>query len=180
MLTVLIILRKKMDEVGQRQHQRKIKKLMTKVEQALWLFESSGVSTICVEDSHGNQSDISLERLVVKKCQSITCYQRPNVKVTYLYILDRFCVGNAAYHALFEEESGLPRSYLLKQCRSDINSSFTIRRTPGELLGAQISFCCGNLASWSSTASWDCIFAIDQLRDNQQYISNNFINTFRQ
>ena len=24
--------------------------------------------------------------------------------------------------------------------------------------------CCGNLASWSSTPSWDCIFAIDQLR----------------
>ena len=61
MLIVLIILRKKMDEVGQRQHQRKIKELKTKVEQALWFFESYGVplSTICVEDSHGNQSDIS-------------------------------------------------------------------------------------------------------------------------
>ena len=46
----------------------------------------------------------------------------------------------APYHALSEEERGLPRSYLIKQCRSDINSSFTIRRTPGELVGAQISF----------------------------------------
>ena len=57
-----------------------------------------------------------------------------------LYILDRFCVGDAAYHALSEEESGLPRSYLIKHCRSDINSSFTIKRTPGELVDAQISF----------------------------------------
>jgi hypothetical protein len=54
--------------------------------------------------------------------------------------MDRFCVGDAAYHALSEEESGLPRSYMIKQWRADVNSSFTISRTPGDLVGAQISF----------------------------------------
>lgn len=57
-----------------------------------------------------------------------------------LHILDRFCVGDAAYHALCEEENGLPRSYMVKQCRPDINCSFTITRTPGDLVGAQMSF----------------------------------------
>lgn len=35
---------KKIDQVGQRQRQRKIKELKTKAEQALWFFESYGVS----------------------------------------------------------------------------------------------------------------------------------------
>ena len=42
---------KKIDEVGQRQRQRKIKELNTKAEQPLWFFESYGVSnlsTICM------------------------------------------------------------------------------------------------------------------------------------
>ena len=48
---------KKINQVGHRQRQRKIKELKTKAEQALRFFESYGVSltTICVEDSRGNQ-----------------------------------------------------------------------------------------------------------------------------
>ena len=78
------------------------------------------------------------ERLVVK--YNLLPEKEKTKLKEVLYILDRFCVGDAAYHALSEEESGLPRSYLIKQCRSDINRSFTIRRTPGELVGAQIGF----------------------------------------
>ena len=54
--------------------------------------------------------------------------------------MDRFCVGDAAYHALVVLENDLPRSYMIKQCRNDIDDLFVITRTPGELTGAQISF----------------------------------------
>ena len=57
-----------------------------------------------------------------------------------LYIMDRFCVGDAAYHAISEQENGLPRSYMIKQCRADVNSFFIISKTPGDLVGAQMSF----------------------------------------
>ena len=57
-----------------------------------------------------------------------------------LHILDRFCVGDAAYHSLTVLESGQPRSYIDRQCRGDINGSFRITRTPGDLIGAQMSF----------------------------------------
>lgn len=40
-----------------------------------------------------------------------------------LHILDRFCVSDASYHALTVLESGLPRSYMIKQCRGDINNT---------------------------------------------------------
>jgi hypothetical protein len=54
--------------------------------------------------------------------------------------MDTFCTGDAAYHALSVIECGLPRSYMIKQCRNDINKQFVIRRTQGDLIGAQMSF----------------------------------------
>ena len=39
---------------------------------------------------------------------------------------------------------------------------------------ANIAICCGNLANWSSTPSWDCI-SRSMNCDNQQYILNDFI-----
>ncbi len=54
--------------------------------------------------------------------------------------MDTFCIGDAAYHALSVIECGLPRSYMIKQCRSDINKQFVITRTQGDLIGAQMSF----------------------------------------
>ena len=36
-----------------------------------------------------------------------------------LYPLDKFCVSDEFYHEFSMIENGLPRSYLIKQCRSD-------------------------------------------------------------
>lgn len=33
-----------------------------------------------------------------------------------LFLLDKFCVGDAFYHELIMTIGGLPRSYLVKQC----------------------------------------------------------------
>jgi hypothetical protein len=134
----------KIDQVGTRQRLRKTHELKTKAERALWFLDSYGVtlSTICVEDSNGKQVDISPG---INRAQKVSKYENlPEVEKTrikeVLHILDRFCVGDAAYHALCEDENGLPRSYMVKQCRADINSTFTITRTPGDLVGAQMSF----------------------------------------
>ena len=134
----------KIEEVGARQRLRKIRELKTKAEKALWFLESYGVtlSSISVEDANGKQVDIGPG---IDKAHKVSRYQNlpeeEKIRIKeVLHILDRFCVGDAAYHALCEEESGLPRSYLVKQCRSDINKSFTITRTPGDLIGAQMSF----------------------------------------
>lgn len=57
-----------------------------------------------------------------------------------LHIMDRFCIGDAAYHALSVQVDGLLEGYLIKQCRIEINKLFSITRTPGELVGAQLNF----------------------------------------
>ena len=75
----------------------------------------------------------------ISKYEALPENQRTKVK-EILHIMDKFCVGDAAYHALTVLEHDLPRSYMIKQCRNDINGLFVIRRTPGELIGAQMSF----------------------------------------
>ena len=55
-----------------------------------------------------------------------------------LFIMDKFCIGEAAYHELTCCPGGeeLPRSYLVKQCKEDLNKLCSIERTPGEASGA--------------------------------------------
>ena len=59
-----------------------------------------------------------------------------------LFILDKFCVGEAAYHELTmaSPDSDLPRSYLIKQCKEDLKDISHITRTPGAAQGAQLDF----------------------------------------
>ena len=51
--------------------------------------------------------------------------------------MDKFCIGEAAYHELTCCPGGeeLPRSYLVKQCKEDLNKLCSIERTPGEASG---------------------------------------------
>jgi hypothetical protein len=38
------------------------------------------------------------------------------------------------------DQENLPRSYLIKQCRQELNNIYSISRTPGEWPGAQLGF----------------------------------------
>ena len=55
-----------------------------------------------------------------------------------LYLLDRFYVSDAWYHELSVVCDGLPKSYLIKQFRSDMNVLCHIPITPGPNEGAEI------------------------------------------
>ena len=57
-----------------------------------------------------------------------------------LYLMDKFSVGDAFIHELSMEVNGMPKSYLIKQCRDKLNSTCSIRSTPGDAPGAQVSF----------------------------------------
>lgn len=56
-----------------------------------------------------------------------------------IYIMDKFCVGDVAYHDFsMTDHEGLPWNYLIKQWRRDLNKLCSITRTPGEWPGAQL------------------------------------------
>ena len=135
---------KTVSNVGPRQRQRKLKELTTKAERALWFLESYGVTTksLTVEDPNGQKFDLHINQGdpgPKSKYEDLEEETKEKIKEV-LHIMDTFCVGDAAYHALSSIESGLPRGYLVKQCRGDINGMFRITKTPGELTGAQMSF----------------------------------------
>ena len=57
-----------------------------------------------------------------------------------LFLLDKFCVSDEFYHELTMYEGELPRSYLIKQFRNNLNNICHVTPTPGQHEGAQISF----------------------------------------
>ena len=59
---------------------------------------------------------------------------------TVLFLMNKFAVGDAFIHELSMAIDGMPKSYLIKQCRDQINSTCLIKSTPGPEPGAQVSF----------------------------------------
>ena len=135
---------KKIYEVGERQHYRKLKELKSKIERSVWFARTFGISLSAVEvkDDAGVYHTINYENGNEKtKYDELTEDEKDLVKQA-VFITDQFCIGESAYHELtmLPAGAGLPRSYLLKQCKKDVNSLVHISRTPGEAEGAQLDF----------------------------------------
>ena len=54
--------------------------------------------------------------------------------------MDSFCISEASYHELTMADGGkkLPLSYLVRQCKTNVNSLCDITRTPGVEEGVQL------------------------------------------
>ena len=59
---------------------------------------------------------------------------------TILFLLDKFCVGDEVYHELSIQSERLPKSYLIKQLRTDLNNTYHIERTDVKCPGAKLDF----------------------------------------
>ena len=78
-------------------------------------------------------------------CQSDTQYAKlsddDKARVeSILYLIDKFGVGDEFIHELSMIVDGMPKSYLFKQCRKELNKGCFIKSTPGKAPGAQYSF----------------------------------------
>ena len=133
---------KPLNEVSARQVTRKIKELKATAQKALWFLQSFGLTLDSIKvrdkegivtelDYEGNNGSASFDNLPEDEKETVRAL---------LYIMDKFCVSDAAYHEVTQISDDIPRSYLIKQCRSDLNNSFHIRRTPGKNSGVEMSF----------------------------------------
>lgn len=130
------------DQVSYTQKRRKLKELKTKAETALWFLETFGfkLDKLSLTDLSGDKVSLEYNGATKSAYHSLSEEEKDKVK-NVVHIMDAFCVSDAAYHELsMTEHEGLPRSYLIKQCRQDLNKLYSISRTPGEWPGAQLSF----------------------------------------
>lgn len=130
-------------EIGKRHQRRKLKELKSNVERALWFANTFGLQLRDIDfvDQKGTSHKMSFAEN--EKCSYKDLHEDDQQKVkNILFVLDKFCIGEAAYHELTMvcEGADLPKSYLIKQCKEELNKMSHITRTPGSAQGAQLSF----------------------------------------
>ena len=132
---------KKLGELGLKQRSRRLKELKSRAQVALWFMGSYGLELTClkgVDQKHGKTYTIDLEHRETLVAGSET--EDDDKVEQVLSLLDKFCASDELYHELTIMCDELPKSYLIKQKRKQLNDICTIERVPGHYPGAQISF----------------------------------------
>ena len=131
-------------EVGKRQQECKLQALATRFEQALWFSESFGLrlDSVKLVDDSGKNHFLSIgSEKGLKSYKELPDEDQQDIQQV-LFVMDKFCIGVAAYHELTCCPGGeeLPRSYLVKHCKDNLNKFSSIERMPGEANGAAFNF----------------------------------------
>ena len=110
---------KKHHELGSKQKARRLTLLKNKAQCALWFCKNFGLDLeeIKFQDNDGAHHTINYTPSQYK-CLSEDDKSRIE---QVLFLLDKFCVGDEVYHELSMISEGLPKSYLVKQKRNEMN-----------------------------------------------------------
>ena len=130
---------KKLGDLGPRQRSRKLKELISRAQVALWFVKSLELNCLKgVDTNQGNQYTIEFD----KEDSSIpnTGKEDDDKLEQVLYRLDKFCASDELYHELTMICDHLPKPYLIKQKRNQLNNICSIEPVPGKYPGAQIPF----------------------------------------
>ena len=136
---------------------RTLATFMSPAQVALWFAKSFGLkleSMTVSETKTGIIHDLPAEKKKTDAHGFDNLPQEEKSKVEkLLFLLDKFCVGECFYHELSMVVAELPRSYLIRQEKDQVNSVCHISSTEGE--GAQMPFgttdqaACFHLPKWS-------------------------------
>lgn len=140
-------LKNKRKDVGEvKNKSRKLKTFLSHAKTTLWFSES-----FCLELQSLTLKELRTEKYHEIRTEEHACIsesggfdglsdkEKENIEQV-LFLLDRFCVSDHFYHELTMISDGLPKSYLIKQRRKQLNYICHITRTPGNADGAQVSF----------------------------------------
>ena len=126
---------------------RTLNAFLSRAEIALWFGKSFGIEVQALKVKESNTGKVYNVEMkdddTHKQDGPVDAEMSPDdmSKIEeILYLLDKFCVGDEFYHQLTMHENGLPRSYLIKQQRNNLDSLCHITATPGPLEGSQVSF----------------------------------------
>lgn len=132
---------KTFNEIGVRQQRRKLKELKTNVEKALWFAKTFrlDLQSVSFLDDNGTSHTLSYVGKERKGYKDLPKEEQEKVR-NILFIMDKFCIGEAAYHELtmFSPSNDLPKSYLIKQCRDDMKNICHVTRTPESVIQRKV------------------------------------------
>ena len=130
---------KTFQEVGKKQKERKLRLLKNKAQCALWFPKSFGLelSHITLLDKEGTNHTIDYDAPCTATGMS---RDDEDMLEKILFLLDKFCISNEAYHELSMITDDLPKSYLIKRSRLDMNNTYSMERTQGKYPGAKLDF----------------------------------------
>ncbi|XP_028394773.1 uncharacterized protein LOC114518936 [Dendronephthya gigantea] len=119
---------------------RTLNTFMSRAKIALWFMKSFGLELkelTVIEQKTGKTHPLHVDDC--KKFDSLSNEDNEKIEQV-LFLLDKFCVGDSFYHELSMITDGLPKSYLVKQRRSQLNDISNVIPTTGKADGAQMSF----------------------------------------
>lgn len=128
---------------------RGLKCFLSRAKTALWFAESFGLeicSITVAEKKTGLTHPLSVDEKGEntddeKACgfDGLSSEEKKRVE-ELLFLLDKFYVGDGFYHELSMVVDSLPKSYLIKQRRDQLNKLCVISQTPGKTDGCQLNF----------------------------------------
>ncbi|CAB4001754.1 Hypothetical predicted protein [Paramuricea clavata] len=134
---------------------RTLNTFMSQAKVALWLMKSFGLELKGITAMEQNTGTI--HSLHVDDCQNFDSLSNEDKEKIeqILFLLDKFCVGDSFYHELTMITDGLPKSYLVKQRRSQLNDISNVIPTPDNRFRKPITSleCKAFKQSWMSDGS---------------------------
>ena len=124
---------------------RTLNTFLTRAQNASWFSKSFGLKLqsmtvvetkigklhiIGTEQAQGPSGVTSNNEEQSRGFEAIPDQEKANVE-RILFLLDKFCVGDCFYHELTMVTDGLPKSYLVKQRRDQLNKICHVTPTPG-------------------------------------------------
>jgi len=134
---------KKIHEVKKKkQKKRKLCQLKNHAQCALWFCESYGLELkqIKLKSMHDGSNHTLNYGTPTSGGYAKLDEDGKNKVEQLLFLLDKFCVGDEIHHELSMIADGIPRSYLIKQARNDLNKTYHIEKTPGNCPGSMLNF----------------------------------------
>lgn len=124
---------------------RTLKKIAKRARAALWISKSFGLDVVSITFKEVNTgvahtSSMSTDGSENKDDYDAIANDDQEKLDQILFLLDKFCVGDAFYHELTMTTNNLPKSYLIKQRWDQLNDICHISPTPGNAEGAEVPF----------------------------------------
>ena len=129
-----------MHEVARKQKGRKLKLLKNKAQCAFWFMKSFGLEISQIKAKGEEGSNYSFDYTADYGASLNLSQNDTKERVEQiLFLLAKFCVGDVVYHEFTSLSGYLPKSYLVKQMRGNMNKTYHIERTRG-YPGARLNF----------------------------------------